>query len=429
MPSVSAKYQVYDCCERQSVDLPLSSLLNASGTLNVLPEVRSRGYFDIDFRGDRLTFVAGRFVGLIPISDTICINVKPKVEIQDLVRLIAIAEGEVGVLRFMRGYVREARPEVAVIALVLRTLVEQLRDVLTEGLLKRYEKTSGEGVLKPRINFHRTLQKQWSRGKFTTVSWNSFTFSTDNDANRLIKFTLWYCGRLLQSVGIASDVLESVNDIYQYFDDLPLDQHKAFVPGARLMIEQRAFPDLRHYYYDICQTCLFLIGNDSISLRVRGNDIDLLSFVLNLEDIFEGYIRNVLRERFRSAVPEAQVLDGNREGKSYLFRDSKTMEVRPDIVIKKRFQPVLIADAKYKPKLTETDRYQLISHAYSCGVKRAVSILPSFDAATHGLIRRGQLRDAEGIEIYEYHMRLDTALEAQEESLSREIAGLLAGVQ
>lgn len=427
MPTASASYQVYDCFERQAVDLPLASVLGMSGTLNVLPEVRTRGYFDIDFRGDRLTFVAGRYVGLIPISDKICINVKPKVEIGDLVRLIAIAGGEVGVLRtFTRGYTKESQPAAAVIAIVLRTLVEQLREVAEQGLLKRYEKISGEGVLRPRINFNKTLQRQWSRGQFTTVSWSSFTFSTDNDANRLIKFTLWYCGRLLQSTGMASDLSEELNQIYEYFDHLPLDHSKEFVHGVRSSLVQRAFPDLRHYYYDICNTCLFLIGNHSISLKVRGTDIDLLSFVLNLEDVFERYVRNILRAGLPAAVDDIRVLDGNREGKSYLFRDSKAMEVRPDVVVTKGYKPVLIADVKYKPKLNEADRYQLIAHAYSCGVQRALFVLPSFEAAYDGLIRRGQIRDTNGIEIYEYHMRLDTTLEDQEASLSREVAALLA---
>ena len=427
MPNSSGKYEVYECFERQAIDLPLSCVLNASGTLNILPEVKSRGYFDIDYRGDRLTFVAGRYVGLIPINDSVCINVKPKIDIADLVRLISIAGGELGVLRFFtRGYEKEKHTEEAIIILVLRTLLEQLHQVATEGMLKEYRQFQGDGFLKPRINFSRTLQQHWARGKFASVSWDRFEFTNDNDPNRLIKYTLWYCGRLLESCSVPSEIRRDLAEVYSFFDQVPLDHSKTFVPKVRVVIARQALPALRHYYYDVLNTCLFIVANESISLKVRGTDVDLLSFVLNLEDMFERYVRNVLRDGLELNDTSLKVLDGNKEGRSYLFIDSRAMEVKPDIVVRKNSKTALIADVKYKLKINEGDRYQLIAHAYSCGVKKALFVIPSFENAVDGLVRRGQMNNVDGIEIFEYYMRLDADVENQEKLLVESVASLVS---
>jgi 5-methylcytosine-specific restriction endonuclease McrBC regulatory subunit McrC len=101
------------------------------------------------------------------------------------------------------------------------------------------------------------------------------------------------------------------------------------------------------------------------------------------------------------------------------------MEVRPDIVVRKHFKTVLIADVKYKLKINEHDRYQLIAHAYSCGVRRALFVIPSFENGIDGLVRRGQMCDNNGIEVYEYHMRLDSDIQTQEKLLSESVASLI----
>src|SRR5216684_7817826 len=107
MPHSSASPVIYDCQERHAVNLPLDHVLLPNGKLDILPAVMSKGYFDIDYRGDALSFVAGRYVGLIPINDRVLIDVKPKVPVKNLLRLIDIAGEELGVLHFFERDYRE----------------------------------------------------------------------------------------------------------------------------------------------------------------------------------------------------------------------------------------------------------------------------------------------------------------------------------
>ena len=150
-----------------------------------------------------------------------------------------------------------------------------------------------------------------------------------------------------------------------------------------------------------------------------------MSFILNLEEVFEKYIRNVLVGDVSSLGTSIEVFDGNREGKGYLYWDSTSNEVRPDIVIRKDRRITLIADVKYKPRTTESDRYQVIAHAHSLGAKNAVLVLPTPTNEDAGLLRRGQILNAAGLEVFEYHFSLDRDLPEQEEKFKENMARLL----
>jgi hypothetical protein len=77
----------------------------------------------------------------------------------------------------------------------------------------------------------------------------------------------------------------------------------------------------------------------------------------------------------------------------------------------------LIADVKYKPNVSVRDRYQVISHTVSLGSPRAVIVLPAFAEGPESLARKGQVHDTAGIELYEYHLRIDSDLGRRREEL------------
>ena len=71
-------------------------------------------------------------------------------------------------------------------------------------------------------------------------------------------------------------------------------------------------------------------------------------------------------------------------------------------------------DAKYKDKATESDRYQIISHALSFGANKAILVMPLSERSASGLLRQGRIGEP-GIEIYEYYFNLENEdLESEE---------------
>jgi 5-methylcytosine-specific restriction enzyme subunit McrC len=425
MPASSHKPTIFPCVERHSVEVPLNELLTSAGKFEIWPTVASKGYFDIDYRGGQLVFKAGKFVGLIPINDRVVIDVKPKVSVADLLHIVDVAEEEVSFLDFfIRPYKEQKGVEDSLLALMVRTLLKQLHQVENEGLYKIYVRVQESGPFKPRINFSRTMQREWCRGNFSRTSNEVFCFTRDHALNRLVKFTIWYCGHCLELRTGSGEIREELSFFYNLFETVPLDLSRSFLSDVRSAIESSRIPVLRNYYLGIAKTCLLIIGDRSVSLETAGSDFTLLSFILNLEDVFEKYVRNVLILWAKAEHPDVRFRDGNKGKKNYLFHDSKVFDIHPDIYLTSGADCLLVADVKYKPKIEEHDRYQVISHSNSMGARKAVIIVPSFKEGQSGLIRRGQIYAMNGIEVFEYHIKLEGDLEAEETKMGRAITEL-----
>jgi 5-methylcytosine-specific restriction endonuclease McrBC regulatory subunit McrC len=218
---------------------------------------------------------------------------------------------------------------------------------------------------------------------------------------------------------------EQVEFYANLFETVPLDSQHTFLPQVEDAVRLGRLPSSREYYLGIAKVCLLIARNRSVMVGLSDEGTKLLSFIINLEDVFEKYVRNALRAFARTSRPDLIVKDGNSEGRGYLFHDSRALEVRPDIVVARGQKNCVVADVKYKPRTTEADRYQIISHSLALGATSAVSVLPAGEGPT-GLIRKGQIYDAGGLQLFEYYMPLEGNLVAEEERLAKEILNLVA---
>src|SRR5690606_18606919 len=92
--------------------------------------------------------------------------------------------------------------------------------------------------------------------------------------------------------------------------------------------------------------------------------------------IFEQYIRNCLRIFF--APEKISVQDGNPpKNHGSLFVNTKKYPVKPDLIFKMGKKVLCIGEVKYKPKIDESDRYQLISHVMAFNSPLGVWVSPS----------------------------------------------------
>lgn len=89
----------------------------------------------------------------------------------------------------------------------------------------------------------------------------------------------------------------------------------------------------------------------------------------------------------------------------------------------------MIADAKYKTKTKETDRYQVISHALSYDSKIAVLVLPKEEGYTGESLRKlGGVGTQYSIDVYEYYFDLSSDdLESEECKLAANLKSLYPG--
>jgi 5-methylcytosine-specific restriction enzyme subunit McrC len=424
MLASSSKPTLYSCTERQIVPVPPAEFIGPQGKVRLFKEVLSRGYFDIDFRAGQVVLVAGRFVGLIPLNDDIVVEILPKANLADFAHVLEVAGDDPGSLHFFERAYLEKQGIDAFFPLIVQSLLRQLQAVAQEGILKAYTRKSGIHTFKPTINFSKTLQRVWARGDFSHSYSDVFEFTKDTPFNRLIKYALWFCGRYLATQRKAVKLAEQLEFYANLFDTVPLDTQLSFLPHVDNVVSMGAIPSFREYYLGIAKVCMLIARNRSVMAGFSDEGTKLLSFVINLEKVFEKYVRNVLRAYARNSGSGLTVKDGNVDGRGYLFHDSHGLEVRPDIVIARGQKNHVIADVKYKPRTTEADRYQIISHALALGARSAVSVLPAGEGA-NGLIRKGQIYDAKGLELFEYYMPLEGGLAEEEERMAKEILSLV----
>ncbi len=412
--------KIYPVTEREATSIPITDILSDEGVPHIFPEIKAKAYFDIDFRGDRLVLIAGKYIGLIPINEWCAINVQPKVGVSSLVHIISKSKEYLDSLDFFERYYQQtSTTSKTIFDFFAHCLSIELQKLEREGMLKQYlRRHSNLNAPKGRINIGRTVIRNWPKGLFYKVYCDYFDFTADNHYNRMIKFTLWYClNHLIQIDSDNFSLIKSLSFYYNYFESITLDKSKSFLEPVLTDIHNQKLPILRIYYENICKICRCIIDDIGIMLTSPREDIKLLSFIINMENVFEKYLLNILRENINLLGKNILALDGNKEGKRYFFTDTKKYEAKPDIIVRQDNKFKLIADAKYKKKPTDSDRYQIISHALSYNVNKAVLIMPQSDNNNTGLIRIGEVGDKNRVELYEYYINLECDNLQEEELL------------
>ncbi len=407
--------------ERKEIDIPISEIVKDGGELNILPSVKK--YFSIDYKpkNDKLTLVAGGYIGFIPINDSLAIEIKPKFSISNLTRIVTIAEDKFKTLDFFsRKYLEKDDSSSVIFEFMAECLANELQALNSEGILKEYVVSSDKThKIRGRISVSESIKSLWSHGHFNKAAIEYYDFTLNNPFNKLIKYTLNYCIRELDV--ISSDKIKLRNQLiefYSTFDAVELDDSRDFLISVLDAIENDKVSVLRKYYINICEICRLIINKVGVSFDEVGSNLEMNSFILDMAKTFENYLLNSIRFH-RSVFSESTVLlDGNKEGRKKFYNQPSFAkgDAKPDIIVKEGSEYKIIADAKYKTSSKDTDRYQVISHALSYGAKVAVLILPKGeDRTTKSLVKLGGVGDDFEIEVYEYFYNLSSDNLEQEE--------------
>lgn len=412
--------------ERKEIDIAISEIVMEGGKLNILPNVKK--YFSIDYkpRNDKLSLVAGGFIGLIPINNELAIEIKPKFSISNLTRIVTLAGENFNSLSFFsRKYHENDDISPIVFEFMVECLANELQWLDREGLLKEYIlNKENTHKIRGRININDSIKSLWAHGHFNKASISYFDFTPDNKFNRLIKFTLKFCIEKLSSIKSSKIKLRGVLIyFYSMFDSVRLENNKCEFESVYSSIKNDRVSMLRRYYVNICDICRLIIVERGVSFDKIGDDIELNSFVLDMAMIFEKYLLNSLCTN-RVFFPEGTIiLDGNKEGRKKFYNQPSigTGDAKPDIIFKEGDSYKLIADAKYKLKSKDSDRYQVISHALSYGATVAVLILPRDESYIgETLIKLGSVGNTTKIDIYEYYFHLASDNLINEEKIMAE---------
>ena len=421
--------RVFEATERQPLAIPIVDVMGDDGGFIFVPEVKEKGYFDIDYRKNELVIVAGNYIGQVPLTEKVVIHVRPKVPIKNLARIIGIASQPIRCLDFFRRKYRlDGIASATLIEAMARSLLASLRELDSEGLYREYVATH-DVLASPRgrINVNEYVQRYLPKASRTTLPCTYYSLVPDTAFNRLIKRAIHELASILLSHPVPDKIaLRELQYFFDKFESVPLDFSHILEHEVRRILAIKHVPALRHYYLDILDVCFIILQGSGVELVETSGRASLHSLVVNLEDAFEQYVRTILSGSSELQSSGIDVLDGNNEGISTLFHDNNRYAAKPDLVVKRLSAVSLLGDVKYKTKLTEADRYQLIAHSLSYGATTAFFVTPANNSAEVGPIYVGSIGTKDSIRVYHYRINLDASdLTLEENKFASWILGLV----
>lgn len=408
---------------RQSIELSLADVVR-DGTLQIFPDVEARGLLHVQFRRGRVVVTAGRYIGLVPLTDNISIDVRPKLPVSNLGRVLDQSRVSIGLLKGARRlYKPSNNGGVSVVEFLLSNLLNEISPIRTFGFHKDYIRAlSSSSSPRGRIRLRETISQHYSRGSTHRVVDERFAQSSDTAPNRSIKSALQHLVHLLNRSGGDRKLISAANAAYSDFPEIIGPAKFSDYEECHEILMLRSLPYQREYYYRPLEIALLVLSGRAIELDGRGGALNLDSFIVDFESVFEQYIRRCLS----SAAPEGiAVKDGNHEGRKRLYDDRKDPPAQPDIVLEDRINNRrAVVEIKYKEKPDRPDVNQAITYAVTYRTNRVILVHQRKIGTAGGLQRLGIMN---GITIDSYGFDLAREdLEDEERAIGAVLFEILA---
>jgi len=426
---------VVEAIEHGDIKLP-PALIFGGGKLDVYPEVLSQGLFRVKLERDTIALQAGGLIGFIPLNDRLAIEVRTRVPVANLERVLIVSGRDTPLaLPFIRSFAHvddEAAPFLDVIASHFCALLSDLR---LEGLFKTYVRarrrsSSPSGRLLPLPSAIAIA----TTGRPEAI-FERFERTVDNDPNRCIRFAHnvllgIYRSRARRPGGLK--LLAQLRSGVPLLDEVRLDETGRFL-GDPLVQEPARIASNRPVMREAVELASFIARGSSVSVRSRAGRVLLPSILLRMDDIFEAFVRSILALYFKGE-PGLGVLDGNLKPPAgaaanvfgFVPPGEKNVGATPDTVLTRENQPVCIIETKYKPcdgRPARDDLNQAITYGVAYDCRTVVLVYPAIDEQPTSLAMIGS---AGNIRLFRGTIALGAGdLPQEEKSFCRLLAELL----
>jgi len=408
-----ASPRIVPCKEYEPVEIPLEEVLTSSGRLDLNPEIQSRDYFSVSLKAGVLTLRAGGVIGYIPLNERVVVRVIPRVPIKDLSRIVHLSGEPPTVLSSVRKYATSEVWSDSLLDLYATALVDSVEGILHQGLLRDYVRREAVSSFPHgRVQMHRTVQTLIARGIHhqAHVSW--FERTVDTAPNRALKLALWVMAQRYINLGTKTrdqrKLHRRIGALFGALDGVELDPGRRFLEDGRITGARPLAPS-RSYYVDAMAIAQAVIEQQSIVIEDPDGPVRLPSLVLNMEKVFEAFLRNVLATYALDEGWDHVVLDGNgAEAKVGLYTGLADPAATPDIVIKAPDGSVpVILEIKNVPVTNFSGRdatNQAVTYAVRYGAKRTVLVHPR--KSKHQDAGMRHVGDIADVSVYQYRFDL-----------------------
>ena len=425
--------RLVSCVTYGPVDIPLEDVLDPSGHLRLNPEIQGGDYFDVSLRGGALTLRARGFIGYIPLNEDIVVHVRSRVPISDLTRVVNLSGEPPTALTSMREYATTEEWTDSLLDIYAEALIGHVESILTSGLMREYQRREDvTSFPHGRILLHPTVQRLYPRDIRHAVHVAWFERTADIPANRCLKYAIWMLARRYMQIESKEKeqrrLHRRLNALFAALGDVALDHRRQFADDPQVRGSQ-PLPTLRSYYRDALNVALAIIEQRAILIDSPTGSLRLPSIVLNLNYVFEAYIRNVLRIHAEANAWPVTILDGNDEGSKDLFNDQPSELATPDIVVAVRDEttPLLleVKNVPVKELLSDRDAInQAVTYAVSYRAKRVILVHPRKSPSQPGGMR--VLGVVDDVAVHQYRFDLGAGdLEQEEADFGEAVAAVL----
>lgn len=408
--------RIIDMYERESRLFPREELFNSLGQSLLHPETRQLPAVELRDVTSGIELRALGLIGYLPLTANIVLNLRPKFPVKNLWAMLKVADETYDrVLPVIRSY--EISNVSAPHQLLARGFCHYLRNILTVGVTRGYYQEPYRGHFKPKVNFSRTVTHYLARGNDISVASDVFSFSANLYANGLIKSACLDFLRVLPRNDRWRDerqlLMASLNALHSV-KPLRMKAGDQCVTTSLNMWVREAYLGALNVY-------AILLGFSKVGFSYDAQGSEMPSFLFSLDYIFESFVRNTFKSFFREKM--IAVLDGNLQKNQHsLFRDNRRFPIKPDLIFQKDKVVLGIGEVKYKPRISEADRYQVISHVVALDIPIGVWISPTINDDT-GLEYVGSISN--GAKFYHYRLNISNDLDLSRSAMVNEIFALL----
>lgn len=389
--------RVIEIPERGQRVFPRTELFDPHGRSLILPEVRELNAVEITDTPDGARLMALGLIGYLPLTNAVTLNIVPKFPIRNLWEMLEIGgENYANILPVMRRYQMSA--STAPIQMLARSFCYYLRGALSDGFERSYYARQQSGFYRPRVEFGPTLSRFFSRGNPVDTVSSVFEFGLDSPVNRIIKAA---CLRIARLIPRGEDWEEERRLIQVALETLQRVQERE-PSNVDFDLDRSVTLRLRAHYSGMLRVYQLLLTGGGIAFTLEPSGKELPSFLFNLDDIFERFIRQTFVQGLRPYG--IAVLDGNKH-QGRLFEDNRVYPTKSDIIFRLSKKDVIgLGEVKYKPKLKEIDRYQIISHVTASKAPLGILFSPALDGESQRLERIGRITT--GAQFYHYRVNI-----------------------
>ncbi len=334
------------------------------------------------FEIGRKTIKAKQYVGIIKIKN-ITIQILPKIyKNEDNKQREALTN-----LLYMLSYTNNLKIKENIANLTknndlfeiyIYIFAKNLLEEIERGIYRYYNKREENlNYLKGKLNINKQVKHNIIKKHKLYCIYNEFS------ENNLINQILKYAVEFLKNIAKNPKNKKLLNDLSFIFEDVEykIITHKDF--------ERITFNRMNERFKPYIKMVELFIKNSSINLNTK--DLEIFSFIFNMDILFEEFIGNILR-KYKGEIFEKYNLNVYLQYKGcYLMKDENGNEIfalKPDIVIKENDKTVLIIDTKYKKlvndrsrnyNISQSDAYQMFAYLKKYNCKNGILLYPKYE--------------------------------------------------